>query len=375
MSDFKQNAALKIQYMFKLKHCINLLDELKKIGLKSNAETLSFDEFKKIIIKKDVIETVKNFTDSLEKLKKGLGINPRVLITSYMITYYPNDLIGEDKDRHPSDNFILELSNLVTSSLEEGKINKIWDLLRDFKIGFNNWSQMDKDRTIERLVISYYYRCEHIDKIKSGELVKKVDLFDPDQQYYMIKELERQKEDIIKSIKLIDRNFDVEYLKQNYVQIFNTIQQTWSNLQVNLSNTMKKAFYDMLVKDVENGNLLSCFKLLKEIGDRLVAICPPKRANAFKAKFSDDNLTNVLAVPEFTQELIKFIGMIIDFITLMDAPINDETNKEWKEQIAGLLTGEFSTNFPKILIQMEEHIDVIYELILALNDSNDDNKD
>lgn len=372
MSDFKQKAAFKIQYMFKLKHCINLLDSFKKLDLKSNAETLTFDEFKKIIIKKDIIETVKNFIDSLDKFKKGLGLNPRVLITAYMITYFTNDFIGEEKDRHPSDNFIFELATNVINNLEEGKIIKIWDILRDFKIGFNNWSQMDKDRTIERLVISYYYRCEHINKIKSDDVDKKIDLFEPDQQYYMIKELERQKEDIVKSIKLIDRNFDINYFKENYVQIFNTIQQTWINLQINLSNTMKKAFYDMLVKDIESGNLLSCFNLLKEIGERLTAICPPKKATAFKSKFSDDILTNLLTVLEFTPELIKFIGMIIDFISLMDAPINDETNKQWKEQIVELLTGSFSTNLPKILIQIEEHIDVIYELIFDMNNDNND---
>jgi hypothetical protein len=369
MNDDKHNTPLKIQYMLKIKDCNNLLDELKTIGLKSNAESKAFDEFKKIIIKKEIIQIVKNFTESLDKLKKGLEINPRVFITAYMIAYFPDELLGEEKDRHPTDNFIHELSTHVVNSLEEGNINKIWDLLRDFKIGYNNWSKMDKDRTIERLVISYYFRCKHIDKIKSDNLDKKVDIIEPDQQFYMIKELEKQKEDIIKSIKLIDKNFDVNFLKENYVQIYDTIQQTWLNLQVNLANTLKKAFYDMLVQDINDGNLMSCFKLLKEIGERLVAICPSKNANSFKSKFSDNNLTDLLLEPEFTPELIKFIGMIIDFISLMDAPINDETNKQWKEHNVELLSGNFSTNFPQILIQIEEHIDAIYELILAMNES------
>ena len=373
MDDFKQTAAFKIQLMFKLKHCTNLLDKFKNLELKSNAAVLSFDEFKKIIIKKDIIEIVKKFTDSLDKFKKGLDINPRILINAYVIKYYPNDLIGDPNDRHPLDNNIFELASCVITMLEEGDITKIWNVLRDFKIGFNNWLQMDKHRTIEKLIISYYYRCEHIDKIKSGELDKKVDLDDQNNSCYMIKELLRQKEDIIKSIKLIDSNFDINYLKENYVQIFNTIQQSWLNLQVNLSNTMKKAFYDMLVNDIENGNLLTCFNVLKEIGERLGAICPSKKAHAFKNKFNDNNLTNILTVPEFTPELIKFIGMIIDFITLMDAPINDESNKEWKEQIVRLLIGNFSTNFPKILLQIEEHIDAIYELILTINNDNNKN--
>jgi hypothetical protein len=96
-------------------------------------------------------------------------------------------------------------------------------------------------------------------------------------------------------------------------------------------------------------------------------LCPKNKVASFKNKFSDDNLTNILAIPEFTTELIKFISMIIDFISLVDAPINDETNKKWKQQIVNLLTCNFSSNFPKILIQIEEHIDVIYELIISMN--------
>jgi len=361
MSDIKENAALKIQYLLKLNHCKKLLIEFKTLELKSNAESLSFDKFQKIIIKNEFINNVKNFTDSLDKFKKGLSINPRVLITAYMITYFPIELLGEEKDRHPTDNFILELSTNVVNKLGENNINQIWDILRDFKVGFNNWSQMDKERTIEKLVVSYYYRCEHLEKINSGELTKKSELHD------MIDELEKQKEDIIKSIKLIDRKFDIKYLKENYKQIYNTIQQTWSNVHVNVANTMKKAFYDMLVSDINNGNLISCFNLLKEIGERLSLLCPKNKVASFKSKFSDDNLTNILATPEFTTELIKFIGMIIDFISLIDAPVNDETNKQWKQQIVNLLSSNFSSNFPKILIQIEEHIDIVYELIVSMN--------
>ena len=367
MSDLKENAALKIQYLLKLNNCKKLLIEFKTLELKSNAQSLSFDKFQKIIIKKEVINNVKIFTESLDKLKKGLSINPRVLITAYMITYFSIDLLGEEKDRHPTDNFILELATNVVNKLEESNINQIWDILRDFKVGFSNWSQMDKDRTIEKLVVSYYYRCEHLEKINSGELTKKPELFDPEQQQDMIEELERQKEDIIKSIKLIDRKFDIKYLKENYKQIYNTIQQTWSNVHVNIANTMKKAFYDMLVSDINNGNLISCFNLLKEIGERLSLLCPKNKVASFKNKFTDENLTNILATPEFTSELIKFIGMITDFISLVDAPVNDETNKQWKQEIVNLLTCNFSLNFPKILIQIEEHIDVIYDLIISMN--------
>ena len=372
MSDFKENnAALKIQILFRLNKCVKMLEKFNSLNLEKLAGELSFDEFKKIIIKKDIIETTQNFTSSLDNYKKGLGINPRVLITSYLIMFYSEELLGESNDRHPSDEYILTLSQNVISSLKTNNIKEIWDILREFKHTFKNWSSMDKDRTIERLVVSYYYRSEHIDKIKSGELVKKLELVDPEQQNQMIQELERQRNDILKSIKLIDRTFDINYLKKNYVQIYNSIQNSWSNIKINLSNTMKKAYYDMLCKDIENGNLISCFNLLKEIGERLGIICPSKQVESFKNKFNEDNLTNILAIPEFTPQLIKFIGFMVDFILLMDAPANDEANQIWKAEIGQtIISGNFTYNFPKILIQIEEHIDIIYDLILKLNENN-----
>ena len=366
MSDFKENnAALKIQILFKLNKCIKSLEKYNELNLEKLAENLSFDEFKRIIIKKDIIETTNNFTLSLDNYKKGLEINPKVLITAYLINYYSGELLGKSSDRHPSDEYILKLSQNVISILKTNNIKEIWIILREFKHYFKKWSLMDMDRTIERLIISYYYRSEHIDKIKSGELV------DINQQNQMIQELEIQRNDILKSIKLIDMTFDIKYLKTNYVEIYNSIQKSWTNIKINLSNNMKKAYYDIICKDIENGNLSSCFNLIKEIGDRLEVICPIKQKELFKIKFSEDNLNNLLTVPEFTTQLIKFIGFIVDFILLMDAPINDQSNKLWKAEICQtIILGDFVHNFPKILIQIEEHIDIIYDLIIKLNENN-----
>ena len=368
MDDFKENkAALKIQFLFKINSCIKSLEEFINLNLDEKSKTLSFDEFKKIIIKKDIIDVSKKFTSCLEKYKSGLGINPRVLISVYMVANYPEELLGKAEDRHPSDDQIMLLAQNVIDCLETKKISDVWSILKDFKVGFDNWSKMDKDRTIERLIVSYYYRCEHIEKIKSGELIKKLNLFNFDQQMQMIQELEKQKSEIIKSIRLIDRTFNIEYLKKNYVQIYNQIQQAWSQFKISISNTMKKAYYDMLCQDIQNGNLLSCFNLLKEIGLRLLAICPEKRQQSFIQKFSEDNLTTLLASPEYSPELIKFVGFIIDFITIMDAPVNDENNKLWKTQVAQHMSEDFTFSFPKILIQIEEHIDIIYDLISKLS--------
>lgn len=364
MSSFKANsAALKIQFALKLNNCIKNLEKFQNIKLNKISSTISFDEFGKIIMKKDILDITKHLCETLESFKSGLKINPRVLITAYLIRNYPLELVGSESDRHPVDNYIISLSDNVVQQLESNKINEIWTALKDFKVAFADWSSMDKDRTIEKLVVSYYYRSEHINKIKLEELV---DINQQNQMTLRV-ELERQRKEIIQSIKLINKNFDTKYLQENYVEMYNQIQDTWTQLQGCITNTMKKAYYDMLSNDISNGNMLSCFSLLKEIGQRLEVLCPEKTKAAFVLKFSDDILTGLLADPEYNHDLIKFIGFIIDFIIQMDAPINDDSNTKWKVQVVELMKTDFSKSFPQILIQIEEHIDQIYQLIIDLN--------
>lgn len=369
MSDFKANyAALKIQFALKLNNCIKKLEKFQKLKLYEISTKLSFTDFKKIIVKKDLLEITKKLCTSLELFKKGLKINPKILITAYLIKTYTVELIGEELHRHPIDNNIIFIASYLVNILETNKINDLWFVLREFKIIFDNWANIDKDRTIEKLIVSYYYRSEHINKIKSDQQIanESQQTTNDDQQIAMLEELERQRNDIIKSIKLIDKKFDINYLQENYIKIFNDIHFGWEQLKVSLTNTMKKAYYDMLSDDISNGNLLSCFALIKEIGKRLTILCPQNVAKSFSAKFSDDNLINVLVSTEYTHELIKFISFIIDSIIIMDAPDNDEVNKQWKLEISELIKIDFNKSFPQILIQIEEHIDIIYKLIIKL---------
>lgn len=365
MSDFtSNNAALKIQFALKLNKCIKNLEKFKNLNLDTLSQSMSFNDFRKIIIKKELLEVANNLCTSLESFKNGLKINSKVLITIYLIKNYTDELIGKELDRHPIDNEILFISANVIDILKTNKINDLWNLLREFKIIFKDWSTIDKDRTIEKLIVSYYYRSEHIRDIKSDKIIN------TNQSSMMIKKLTNMQNDIIQSIKLIDKNFDLVYLQENYVKIFNDIQTARNQFKISITNTMKKAYYDMLSNDVSNGNLLSCFTLIKEIGQRLNILCPSNKAELFNLKFADDNLTNILSVCEYTEELINFIWFIIDFIIIMDAPINDASNKQWKLDIEKIIKVDFSKSFPQILIQIEEHIDIIYQMIINLNQSN-----
>jgi hypothetical protein len=351
----ENHAVIKIQSVYRLYKCKKSLYIFNNINLKYYATNLTFEQYKKIIINKNVINDTQLFINTLSNYKKGLTIKPQILISAYLIKYFTDELLGNDK--HPFDYQLINLAELVINSFDNNNIYDIWNLLKDFNILFINWSKMDKNRTIEQLITSYYYRNEHINKIKNENI-------DETQKNDMIQELEKQKNNITTSIKLIDKTFDIKYLEQNYDILYNSIQNAWNNTQNNVVNIMKKAYYNMLCDDIINDNMMSIYKLLKEIGNRLLIICPDKYKKSFLNKFCDDYLYNIVNQRKFNYILNEFIEFIVDVILLMDAPINDINNNIWKNNIINTINNNnFTYDFPKILIEIEEHIDIIFNLI------------
>lgn len=348
------NAALKIQYIFKLNNCIKKLEKFNELNLKNIASTKSFNDFQKIICKKEIITITKNLIDSLHTFKKDFNINPKILITAYIINYYPKELHFEDNE------LIITSASKVIAALEEKNINNLISAIQDYNYIYNTWSITDKDRSMEQLIISYYNISEHIKKITEDPKIEF------SQQLDMLTELEKQRKEITLSIIMIDKTFDINYLKENYVMIYNSIQESWAKIKIAITTTMKKAYFDMLCQDLEKGEFMSSFNLLKDIKSRLIILCPSNRKESFSDKFSDDKLLNLLYNSQFNVPVIQFIIFMVDFIILMDAPINDNTNKQWKDTIIQLMTSNFNNHFPLILILIQEHIDSIYNSISKL---------
>ncbi len=164
---------------------------------------------------------------------------------------------------------------------------------------------------------------------------------------------------------MVDKNFNIQYLKDNYKELFNNYKKSWEQIELGLAINMKKAYYNLLCENISSGNMIPIFDLIKDIGSRLTMLCPENKKESFKQKFNDDYILNLIINCEFNfnEDLIKYIYFMIDFIILMDAPVNDENNKIWKTETIKLCKDNFSINFPLILLQIQEHIDVIIELV------------
>jgi len=356
----EHNAALKIQFVFKLNNCIKYLDKFNKLNLKSIASTKNFLEFQKFITNKNsapnMIDDINKFIFSLNKFKNGLAIKPKIIITAYIINYFPDEFLGNNKN--PIDFNLINLARNMLTSIDSGKINDIWESMRDFNSVALQWFEMDKERSIEQMIISYHNRSKHIDYIKGK-------LMNFEQQMDMINEVERERVTIINCIKQIDNNFDVKFLKENHEEISYHITKSRHEISKSLVTNMKRAYFNMLYNDISNGEMMSTFNELKAIAERLFAICPPKRLESFKEKFTDDILLNLLSETGFTPTFISHINMILNYITILDAPVNDINNKEWIQHINSLMSqNAYNENLPRILIEIEEQLDNLIENII-----------
>jgi hypothetical protein len=344
------------------------LINFNQLNLKKKSIEKSFDEFKKYLLDKKLIAITNDLCKALEKY--NLNIKPRILLSMYIINQYPTELLGEMKEWQEIDTELYQICQNTVDIIEsEKKLENIYKVLNIYMEKFIVWTNFDKDRSIEQLIISYYNRMTHINKMLTSN--NKIEF---EQEQDMMIELEKQKSELLRMMVTIDPTFNATYFKENYIQVYNDIMKARNEMSIRVKNVMKKAYYDMLCEDIKKGDMMSCFNQIKEIGKRLSVMCPKNMVTSFEQKFSDDNLTTILLSQEFTPEIKSFIKFMVDFTILIDAPINDENNQIWSNEINSLVCNKFCYNFPKILIQISEHIDTVVDMILALDSQVKNNK-
>lgn len=384
---------------------INLKESIimqKEIDLKDKSEDnididiVDFGKFSKLIRQKEVIQSTKDLINSFNLSKKSsienqntnISLEPKVLLTSFLILFFQNDLVGDQKNRNQVDNSLIDWVYLFTEKIANfneknsninNKINETILLFENFQIVFDQWKNYDKNRLIESIIVSYNNRCEHIEMIKNNEIPNdfkpqveenKNTIFknlDKESKNEMLKTLEEQKNDLLNQIKLTDPSIDIEYIKENSSLIIQKMNESFEKINNEVSKTMKKAYYDMLCDEINSGNMLPIFELMKEINNRLLILIPQKIKNSFEQKFDQNKIINLLTDYVWSQELIDQLDLFIDTIFMVGAPADDEEMKNWKNYIMSLTKDNFSNNLPLILLETQEKIDRVFNLINQLN--------
>lgn len=167
---------------------------------------------------------------------------------------------------------------------------------------------------------------------------------DQSQKDDMIMELEKQNDDILKTIMIFDNKFDISYLKNNYSSLYQNIIKSWQSMKENITRNMMKAYYDLLCDDILKGNNTLILLLFQDIQ---IKINNKYDASHFINKFKINNLVKILEKSEFNTELVELILLITDLIN---------KSEMWKSHIISLIKNPYHINLPKILIDLIENL-------------------
>ena len=287
MSNFSNNITVNskvglIQRNFRLKKINSLFDKFRELKLSQNAEKMEFNNFSKIIRSKEVILNTRAISEYYNSIGFKNKLNGQKLLTSYILKYFANDILGDEKNWHRDDNAIIQWGENLVDLFQNLKINdyRSFKTFGNFLISYEEaillWLQGDKSRTIESIIISYYNRMEHI------KVIEKDTKLDKSQKTNMLNELQNQLKELMISMKLLDSSFDIEYFQKNYINIYQNMEKGYKNILNSLAVNMKKAFTMKLLEDLKNGEIKSILFNFMEIGERILQICPKKYKDSFK---------------------------------------------------------------------------------------------
>ena len=329
-----------------------------------------FIKFTDYIRSKKVLDVSKKYINSFNQYKKDFTLNSKVLLTAYLITLFQEELLG--KELHQIDQGILEWSQEVVKRINETgqdsdskEVDKLWLLLNNYNVIFNQWKTSDKSRITESIIISYYNRCKHIEKINADNKLGE------EEKHFYIEELETQKISVLSNILFVDPEFNIEYFKENYELVYENMNKAYENMASEIGNTMKKAYFDMLKEEINADNYLPIAEITVEISKRLLIIVPEKRREKFAEKINADIIVELISDKKWTTELQEYLKFVCESVFMLGASCDDEKNKKWLNEVNILMVDNYKNNLPLILIQIEEKLDRVYQLI---NDFNNNQK-
>ena len=183
--------AKKIQNFYKIYKLNQNIKNHRSQELHAIASSIPFHEFTQLMRKKELMHNIDAFIKNVaSKTNIEINVSPRIVLSGYLINYYADKILDEEKNRHPIDVGILEWSTELTRLLEleeyktVSQYKKLALYIVNYNQIFNQWKTMDKSRTIERIIVSYHNRCEHLETINNDKNM------DNDQKEKCLKELE-----------------------------------------------------------------------------------------------------------------------------------------------------------------------------------------
>ncbi len=335
-----------------------LINKMIKKIIKYNLFTENdFNKYKKIMMNKDLINDVNIFMKLLYNILKIINMNPimfnsKVFLTGIMIYNFPNEILGNNKDRHPIDILLYNNINAMVSMIF--KINKYDDIIkminniRGFEELFIEWKSMDVNRTIQNIIISYKYRQDHI---------KKITVYS-EQNKNIINALNDECDKMLKTILLIDNTYNIDYVKYNYNEIYDSINITTHKIESKIKTNFQNAYIDYLAYEFSNNNdMITIKNLIIDTNDRIVMVVPPSIKNAINNKLKNYDYNNILLENDWSDSFIHYFKFILDTILCCDK--KNEFDLRKIKSLYQMVGNNYHYNVPYILVHINMLIDII----------------
>ena len=345
-------------YNYNLRKWKNKLINLK---LEKKANNYTFDKFCEIIKKKKIILCTKIFLLKLSKIYKDLNISPKIFLTAYLIKFYPDNLFSNEKFH--IDKEIIKLSNLLITELyQDFNIKSFYLLCFNFNLIFKQWKEFDKNKLVESLIVSYYQKKQYLIKINDSNNIENKEK--------VIYEINNQLNDILINLKIVQPQFDIEYLTKNYQLVFNSIFTGKQKIFNQISNCMKLTYHDFLMDSIKENNNEPIYQLFIEIRNKLLKLAPNNVITILNQECNENKLNFLLEryIDDVEIEIKYLITLYIEIVISLDAPINDNNNLIWKNKLFSKFENKLSDKLPFILISISEMIDsILFQINKLIN--------
>ena len=123
-------------------------------------------------------------------------------------------------------------------------------------------------------------------------------------------------------------------------------------------------------QELKKGNSNPIKGLIVEIGKRILLITPDKRKSALSDKINNIDINSMLYDNDWNEKLNNHLSFLADIILMFGAPADDKINMKWRTELKHVDKFDYSEKLPKVLIEMEEKLDRIYQLIINNNKNN-----
>jgi hypothetical protein len=365
-----------LENLHKYKNLLNV-DNIRKLG---------FDTFSKMIRNKAILNDFGKFFSKLfdlESIKKS-NLLVRKFLTCYIVVCFP-DFVFNNEIKDVDDLQFKNLSNKISilfnnilnyTNDDEHKVNsdvKVQEFkieLDNFIVFFNKWKKKDVIKVLLPFANSYYELNDTLALVTQNQQEPVTD----DIKIWK-SEIEKQKNKILQHVRRIDGDDAVSFV-QNYQPPKLMIDD---KVYEQIEKTMKKAYWDKLKEDIENEDFSMITSLLIDVRDMIFQLIPNRQdiREEFNGKCDLELVEQMITQKAMDVKTVYSIAlMFIEYLKMLQAPIDDKDTQEWCDGITNLFYTEnitYGDILPAFFSGMFQRLEKIKQQLYDFYNPKDEN--